>query len=384
MCSFIPMTETSHNSCGCQISATPIVDSRYTVVKVVLFGATSSPFMLLLHHLQQSHSLTATNMLQNLYVDNIITGCDTSQQAAQFYCEARSIMLEAKFNLRAWASNCTQLNILAQQENVADNTPLVNILGLQWNTVSDTLQYILKILLPQNHTATPITKCQVLQQSSRVFDPLGLLAPVTVQAKLFLQRLWQHKITWDKPLENSLKDDWLTLAQEIQNAITIIIQRHYCFTSGCKQLHVFADTSLKAYGTVVYLTSGNRVNFIIAKTRVVPVQTLTLPRLAAVLASRVSKFVVNSLSLQAHSLHLWSDSQIVLYWIQSSKKLPSFVSHHITEIKSATINGTWRYCPTDDNPADLLTRGLTSCQLKSYTLWLFSPSWLTKESMWPM
>ena len=358
--------------------------------KVVLFGATRSPFMLhavLLHHLQQSHSLTATNMLQNLYVDNIITGCDTSQQAAQFYCKARSIMLEAKFNLRAWASNCTQLNILAQQEKVADNTPLVNILGLQWNTVSDTLQYIPKILHPQNLTSTPITKHQVLQQSSRVFDPLGFLAPVTVQAKLFLQRLWQHKITWDKPLENSLRDDWLAVAREIQDAITIIIPRHYCFTSDRKQLHVFADASLKAYGTVVYLTSGNRVNFIIAKTRVAPVQTLTLPRLelmAAVLASRVSKFVVNSLSLQAHSLHLWSDSQIVLYWIQSSKKLPPFVSHRITEIKSATINGTWRYCPTDDNPADLLTRGLTSCQLKSSTLWLFGPSWLTKESTWPM
>ena len=192
----------------------------------------------LLHHLQQSHPLTATNMLQNLYVDNIITGCDTSRQAAQLYCQARSIMLEAKFNLRALASNCTQLNILAQQENVADNTPLVNILGLQWNTVSDTLQYIPKILLPQNLTSTPITKRYVLQQSSRVFDPLGFLAPVTVQAKLFLQRLWQHKITWDKPLENSLKDNWLAIAREIQDAITITILRHYCFTSGCKQLHV--------------------------------------------------------------------------------------------------------------------------------------------------
>jgi len=72
----------------------------------------------------------------------------------------------------------------------------------------------------------------------------------------------------------------------------------------------------------------------------VPVQTLTLPRLevmAAVLAGRVAKFVVNSSSLQKTSLHLWSDSQIVLYWIQSSKKLPSFVSHHISEMRSRTL-----------------------------------------------
>lgn len=235
--------------------------------KVVLFGATSSPFMqhaVLLHHLQQSHYLTAENMLRNLYVDNIITGCATAQQATQFYHKARGIMSNARFNLRAWVSNCTQLNILAQQENVADNTMLVNILGLQWNTVSDTLQYIQKPLLPQNQSATPVTKRQVLQQSSRVFDSLGYLAPVTVQAKLFLQRLWQHKITWDKPLENILKNDWFTIAQENEDAITITIPRHYCFTSDHKQLHVFADASMKAYGTVAYLMAGDKVNFIIA------------------------------------------------------------------------------------------------------------------------
>ena len=133
--------------------------------KVVLFGATSSPFMLhavLLHHLQQSHSPTAENMLRNLYVDNIITGCATPQQAIQFYHEARGIMSDAKFNLRAWASNCTQLNIIAQQENVADNSALVNTLGLQWNTVTDTFQYTPKAILPQNHSATPITKRQIL------------------------------------------------------------------------------------------------------------------------------------------------------------------------------------------------------------------------------
>ena len=167
---------------------------------------------------------------------------------------------------------------------MADNTTLVNILGLQWNTVSDTLQYILKPILPQTQSATLVTKRQGLQQSSRVFDPLGYLAPVTVQAKLFLQRLWQHKITWDKPLENILKNDWLTIAQEIEDAITITIPRHYCFTSDHKQLHVFADASMKAYDTVAYLTAGDRVNFIIAKSRIAPVQTLSLPRLELIAA----------------------------------------------------------------------------------------------------
>ncbi|XP_065904082.1 uncharacterized protein [Dysidea avara] len=280
--------------------------------KVVLFGATSSPFALhavLFHHLQQSHTLTAANMLRNLYVDNVITECITQQQATQFYCKSRSIMSEARLNLQAWASNCTQLNTLAQQENVADSTILVNVLDLQWDTVTDKLHFIPKMILPQKHTTVVVTKRYVLQQSSRVFDPIGYLAPVTIQVKLFLKKLWQHKINRDDPLENSLKDEWLTIAHEIEDATTVFMLRQYSAINSSDtslQLHVFADANLKAYETVAYLTAGDNVNFITAKSWTAPVKILTLPRLelmAVVLATRVSKFIANSLSLQAIPLH---------------------------------------------------------------------------------
>ena len=109
-----------------------------------------------------------------------------------------------------------------------------------------------------------------------MFDPLGYLAPVTVQAKLFLKKLWQHKINWDDPLKNSPKDEWLTIAHEIEDVTTVSMLRHYSATNSSNtspQLHVFADASLKAYGTMAYLTAGDKVTFIIAKS---PVKTLTL------------------------------------------------------------------------------------------------------------
>ena len=43
----------------------------------------------------------------------------------------------------------------------------------------------------------------------------------------------------------------------------------------------------------------------------------------------------------------------------------------------------WRYCPTQDNPADLLIRGITSAQLKLSTLWKYGPPWLTSDDNWP-
>lgn len=149
--------------------------------KVVLFGATSSPFMLnatLHHHLQQCPSPLATDILANLYVDNIISGCNSQDQAIQYYNSSRSIMKEANFNLRAWASNCSQLNSLAEKDKVADNNISVNILGLQWNTSTYSLSLTPKTITPKH--CAPVTKREILKQSSKIFDPLGLLSPVTV------------------------------------------------------------------------------------------------------------------------------------------------------------------------------------------------------------
>jgi len=43
----------------------------------------------------------------------------------------------------------------------------------------------------------------------------------------------------------------------------------------------------------------------------------------------------------------------------------------------------WLYCPTNDNPADLLTRGVRAVQLTSLCLWKQGPPWLTDEARWP-
>ena len=143
-------------------------DSEFQVYrfKVVLFGATSSPFMLnatLHYHLQQCPSPLATDILANLYVDNIISGCNSQDQAIQYYNKARSIMTEANFNLRAWASNCTQLNSLATEDKVADNNTLVNILGMQWNT--------------STHTISPTPKTIIPGHGVSITKPLGLFVP---------------------------------------------------------------------------------------------------------------------------------------------------------------------------------------------------------------
>lgn len=79
-------------------------ESQFTTYrfKVVLFGSTSSPFMLsatLHHHLDLYESRVSSDIKRNLYVDNVISGCQTEQDILSYYNDARAIMANAHLNL---------------------------------------------------------------------------------------------------------------------------------------------------------------------------------------------------------------------------------------------------------------------------------------------
>ena len=366
-------------------SSSPLCVYRF---KVVPFGATSSPFMLnavLQYHLKQYNTPVSNDMLSNLYVDNIISGCETEQAAVDYYRQARAIMGEARLNLRSWSSNSAKLTNLANKENTAERAMTVNVLGLQWNPTSDMLCLSEKpSILAHEHL---VTKREVLQDLSKIFDPLGFVAPVVIRAKILMQKLWQMKITWDEPLENDVHAEWRDIATDLKNTTRFTVSR--CYFNVCMShptVHCFADASQHAYGAIVFLVQDNHVSFVIAKARVAPLKSLTIPRLelmAALVATRLTHFVLKAIPSEHTLVHMWSDSQIVLHWLKSQKPLPAFVCHRTTEIQSLLPQASWSYCPTSENPADLLSRGTTTEALISSPLWNYGPTWLTTPSKWP-
>ena len=73
----------------------------------------------------------------------------------------------------------------------------------------------------------------------------------------------------------------------------------------------------------------------------------------------------------------------MLHWIGSQKKQKlQFVLHRVQEIIQTFPGTTWNYCPSGDNPADLLTRG-TDSEVLENALWMQGPHWLTDKSKWP-
>ena len=339
-------------------------------------------------HLTLCTSSISKDLLQNLYVDNILSGCHNEEESVAFYIEARKVLSEANFNLRSFASNSKDLCDLAKKDQAADGSEQVNTLGLVWNTISDELSLTQKVLSPNHSSAT---KREVLQQSSKVFDPLGFVSPVTVSAKLLLQQLWQKKLPWDDPLPSEHKQLWQTILHDLQRLHMISIPRCYWrngwSTNAPVELHIFCDASTKAYGTVAYFRRDNETSFVIARNRIAPLKQQTLPRLelmGADIAAQIFTMISTSTQYKISSTHMWCDSQIVLHWLNSTKQLKQFVTIRVARIIKICPVQQWGYCPSADNPADLLTRGISLTCLKASKLWTHGPEWIMHEQQRPM
>jgi len=52
-----------------------------------------------------------------------------------------------------------------------------------------------------------ITKREILSGILRLFDPLGLLSPITIKAKLLMQQTWTLNISWDNALPEEIQEN---------------------------------------------------------------------------------------------------------------------------------------------------------------------------------
>lgn len=86
-------------------------------------------------------------------------------------------MNKAGMNFRSWVSNSRRLRQHAADENDLDNDDVSKVLGMRWNQTSDTLMFADRDI----PFLDVVTKRDILKFSSRIYDPLGLLSPITVQ-----------------------------------------------------------------------------------------------------------------------------------------------------------------------------------------------------------
>ncbi|XP_067142348.1 uncharacterized protein [Centruroides vittatus] len=370
----------------------PLKDYR---LLTVTYGTASAPYLAtkVLQQLAKDEGarfpLAATVLTQDFYVDDLMTGANSTEEALRLQAELIQLTQQGGFNLRKWVSNhplildaiSPELREIQLPFQI-DNEKSVKTLGLQWHPATDHLSFT-ATTLPEHINSTKRT---ILSDIARIFDPLGLLAPVTIRAKLMLQELWQLKSDWDDHLPRDLEKRWQAFRDQLDQIRTIKIQR--CVGQSSIEdisLHGFCDASERAFAAAVYLRTmahnkGSQVYLIAAKTRVAPLKTTSLPRLelcGAVLLARLIRTIQSSLRRPITEVHAWSDSTITLSWLSSSpQRWKTFVANRVAEVQTTIPNAKWHHISSEENPADCASRGISATELLSQSLWWHGPHWL--------
>ncbi|XP_059045891.1 uncharacterized protein LOC131841587 [Achroia grisella] len=382
-------------------------DSRQPVseykLNTVTYGVSSAPF-LACRTLQQlacdegdTLPLAKRAITYDIYVDDIVTGANNMIEARQVKSQVVELLKSGHFELRKWASNKPELlddvlteHCLVEAKSFTDEQPCtLKVLGLKWDPSHDVFVFHVK---PLNKMCT---KRSILSEVSRVFDPLGFLSPLTIHTKILIQQLWVAGIGWDETPPDDIVRTWNDYIQQLPSIQNLFVPRRCTIDHAVSyELHGFCDSSEKAYGAVIYLRvtdSSDRVHtfFVCSKARVAPLKKLSLPRLelcAAVLLVNLLKFVEEAYAPRINfSVTLWSDSTVVLSWLRShSSKWTTFVANRVSHIQGIATIERWRHVPTNDNPADICSRGQLPRQLINNSLWWAGPTWLCKpHTEWP-
>jgi hypothetical protein len=89
------------------------------------------------------------------------------------------------------------------------------------------------------------------------------------------------------------------------------------------------------------------------------------------LGTKIAVTLQHKYSENATITAIWSHSKIALAWL---RRLPhtckSFVANRVSATQNMWSSGSWKYVPTEDNPADLASRGCSGNNAEALQKWV--------------
>ena len=220
-------------------------------------------------------------ILDNFYMDDYLDSFSEKDSAISTIKDVICILSTGGFRLHKWIANSREILLSLPVSEVSskivnlelDEIPIERALGLLWNPLNDLLQ------IKAVNKTLPTSKRGVLSFISSIFDPLGMLAPATLEPKLIIQELWKRKLDWDEELPPDLKHRWNDWKATLHELPSIEIPRWYGFKlpeESALELCVFTDVPSCTYGAVACLrfksNSEFKCSFVIGKSRIEPIK----------------------------------------------------------------------------------------------------------------
>ena len=291
-------------------------------------------------------------------MDNCLSSGRSLEEMRKRVRDVSLINSEANFVMHGWASNDLRVVEEVREEsklNSDTKADLCNqeerVLGLYWDRDLDTFSFnvgLNKIRAGLLYQQERPTKREFFSMTMSIYDPLGILSPYKLRAKLIMQNIWRSGINWEAKIRDEEFAEWVAWLKDLEEIKNCIIPRCYVPKNVDyvrTQLHVFCDASLTAFAATAYLRTSTQnekthVALIMAKTRVAPVKQMTVTRLelqAALLAARLAKTITDALEIEIKERIFWTDSTTVLQWIRTEPRLKQmFVVNRLGEIGELT------------------------------------------------
>ena len=352
----------------------------------------------------------ATMIIYCSYTDDLINSISGDiQEALRLSSKCEEILDKGNFKVKCW----TYGGRLVPPEYKKKESQ--QVLGLFYRATDDVIHFPAKINFSEKRRNVPIgpnlraeevplgipdglTRRIVLSQVMGIYDPLGLLSPLVLQAKLLLRQTWQGKLGWDEAMNRTLVGEWKTFFSSLFEAQDLGFDR--CITPdgavGNPQLVILSDGSEEAYGCAAYvrwqLGDGSFwCSLIMAKSRISPLNRVSIPQMelnGAVMNKRIREVITSESRFQFEKVHHLVDSETVLCQLYKvAQKFRVFEGVRIGEIQAAT-NGNmeeWGWVSGKNNVADLTTRPQPPSALGPQSIWVRGPDFLyLPQEDWPV
>ena len=340
------------------------------------------------------------SILKSFYVDDCLVSVPDENTALEVISGTKSVLATGGFNLTKFNANRQSI---VEQIPVHDRAKETNqvkefgeaqgkVLGIGWNMKKDTFFYKTDTSRLAGKT---LTRRDILSYVASIYDPLGLVSPISITGRLLVQETSKLHLGWDDVIPSSLQQRWERWIMSLNDLHLFHVPRcikPQMFDDAYMEIHHFGDASKDAYGSCSYLRCVNKSGeihtaLIMSKCRVAPLKNVTIPRLelqAAVLSVKSDCLLRKEMELDIINSYFWSDSKIVLSYIKnSSARFQVFVANRIALITDSSSADHWHHIQGELNPADLLTRGIQPRSV-NMDFWLNGPEFLrTYKTNWP-
>ena len=220
---------------------------------------------------------------------------------------------------------------------------------------------------------------------AKIYDPLGLVLPITLGGKFLYRDICDAKLAWDAKLPSNLIQSWVSWEDKLPSHVTVpqsLLAAHQEDIQAI-ELHAFGDASGKGVAAAVYtvVVQEKDVNQgLVASRARLAKKGLTMPRLELVSGHMAMNLLSNvSEALEGFPVSLkycWLDSTVALHWIRRPGEHKQFVSNRVQKIQ-AHSDVVWHHVKTSDNPADI---GSRSGEVTNHALWSNGLEWLSNKA----